>query len=674
VQIHSATLGALLTGAAALALYVFTLAPTVGFVDSGELTTAASELGVPHPPGFPLYVLLTHPMTRVPVASVAARANFASALFAALATGTMFLLAHLLVGRTTLAAREPPTSPPPSRKRIRGARAIREDQTGGTAWVALAGAGTAALLFASLRATWTYATVAEVYTLAAWLVLSVWLLMARCRLKAAALVFGIAMGVHPAMNVAMLPALGVLVYRIRGRAFFASREFAIVALVAISGLAIYLYLPLAAMQSPALNWGDPRTPERLWAHVSGWQYRGTIDITSAALGEALARFGRILGQQSASWTAPIGPVLAVVGAIDAFRRDRTLFWVVVSFVAFNVLLTTWMNAGWSAETTQEIGTGDDLDAYYLPTFMGCAILAGLGAVRLLRLAPLGAPRALAWRLAIAGGLTITMADSVVANWRANDRRGDLAARQYVGDMLDSIAPGGMLLTRDWQVTSPMMYVQHVERARLDVAAVNLNLLERSWYLADIARRYPAVYGETQSALSAYRDRLAEWEANPRALYRDDARRRALAAAFDNLVIASLTAYLRTGRVYLTREVALGLDDKGGALARELRARYQLVPQGLVFELRRDRAFQPLEPLEFDVGRIAQVRRRVAGDHIVAQRIAPAYSDMLANRGLYLESHGRCEEATWSLMNALAIEPTNAAARAALARCRAPGAR
>src|SRR5437762_10869543 len=79
--------------AAAFGVDLATLAPTVGLTDSGELTVAAWSLGNAHPPGFPLYLLLTHLFTMLPIGSVAWRANLASAFFAALAAAAMAVAA-----------------------------------------------------------------------------------------------------------------------------------------------------------------------------------------------------------------------------------------------------------------------------------------------------------------------------------------------------------------------------------------------------------------------------------------------------------------------------------------------------------------------------------------------------------------------------------------------------
>src|SRR2546428_13989662 len=83
---------------AALLLYSWTLAPTVTLVDSGELIVVAHGLGVAHPPGFPLWVLLAHLASLVPVGNVAVRVNFSSALFGSLACAMVVLVvAELMI-------------------------------------------------------------------------------------------------------------------------------------------------------------------------------------------------------------------------------------------------------------------------------------------------------------------------------------------------------------------------------------------------------------------------------------------------------------------------------------------------------------------------------------------------------------------------------------------------
>src|SRR5437660_9983071 len=82
---------------AALVVYIWTLAPTVTLVDSGELIVVAQGLGVAHPPGFPLWVMLAHLASLLPVGNVAARINFSSALFAALACAILTLVAAELL-------------------------------------------------------------------------------------------------------------------------------------------------------------------------------------------------------------------------------------------------------------------------------------------------------------------------------------------------------------------------------------------------------------------------------------------------------------------------------------------------------------------------------------------------------------------------------------------------
>ncbi len=88
-------LAALAVAGAVLTVYVLTLAPTVTFWDAGELIAAAKTLGIPHPPGTPLFVMIAHVWAiLVPVGEYALRTNLLSAVLSAAAAGLFFLVAH----------------------------------------------------------------------------------------------------------------------------------------------------------------------------------------------------------------------------------------------------------------------------------------------------------------------------------------------------------------------------------------------------------------------------------------------------------------------------------------------------------------------------------------------------------------------------------------------------
>jgi hypothetical protein len=74
-------------------IYILTLAPTVTFWDAGEFIAAAKVLGIPHPPGTPLFVMMAHVWAGLlPIGEFAVRTNLLSALMSALGAGCFFLV------------------------------------------------------------------------------------------------------------------------------------------------------------------------------------------------------------------------------------------------------------------------------------------------------------------------------------------------------------------------------------------------------------------------------------------------------------------------------------------------------------------------------------------------------------------------------------------------------
>ncbi|MBV5323579.1 DUF2723 domain-containing protein, partial [bacterium] len=56
-----------------LCLYLWCLAPTITFYDSGEFATAVNFLGSAHSPGYPLFLLYAKPFTWLPFGNIAYR-------------------------------------------------------------------------------------------------------------------------------------------------------------------------------------------------------------------------------------------------------------------------------------------------------------------------------------------------------------------------------------------------------------------------------------------------------------------------------------------------------------------------------------------------------------------------------------------------------------------------
>ncbi len=90
-----------------LAGYIVSLAPTVTFWDAGEFIATAKILGIPHPPGTPLFVILAHVWAMlVPIGEFAYRTNLMTATISAAGTALFFLLVAVALQRSA-AGREP---------------------------------------------------------------------------------------------------------------------------------------------------------------------------------------------------------------------------------------------------------------------------------------------------------------------------------------------------------------------------------------------------------------------------------------------------------------------------------------------------------------------------------------------------------------------------------------
>jgi hypothetical protein len=640
------------TFAGALLLYGSTLAPTVAFVDSGELTLAAYSGGVAHPPGFPLYVLLAHLATLIPIGDIAVRVNFASAAFAALTCA----LVGLIVFHATRA----------------GTAGPEQGSSPDAAKPTLAPAVLSGLLLACSHTLWAYATVAEVYTLNAAISTTVWLLLIRWRhlwceaarrgnlppdrlLYNAAIVFGLGLGVHLTTMGLLLPAMVAFVVGTMGRsARTLQRVLLASATTAAAAVAVYAYLPLAASRQPLMNWGNPNDWQRLLWHVTGRQYQGFLSFSgSTAISELKYFLHLAAGEFGPPW-APIVPTLAGAGLAVTYRRDRPIFWFLVLIVVFNV--------GYSISYP----IAEDKDAYYLPTFMAMTIAAGLAVSSLLMtVQSLGRGSLFAWAVVMVSFVAVP-AMAFAANLPYNDRRNYFLARDYVDNLLRPVAANGLLLTGDWQVYSPILYLREVEHRRRDVVVIDVNQLRRSWYFDYLRQAFPQTLERSRDRVDAYVGELRRWEQNPALYQRDAALTRRLSARYYAMLSGLIEEHMRLAPVYVTVDLAVGSRSPDPVLTAALLDAYHFKPQLLVFEIAKDAAFRA-PAVAANIDGLADRMIRFRNDDVVVLKVRPVYVSMLYNSGRYLADNGRLSAAINSFQQALALEPQFDGAREALSK-------
>ena len=238
--------GFIIAVAIPLLVYLPDLSPYVGRADTFEFQIVAPRLGIAHPSGYPLYILIGKLFSLLPFGAVAWRVNLSSAVCAALASGVLFLaLSEWANERIRESANQQMANSPSLTQNLKSK--IQNP-------VALL----AALTLAFSPTLWARAIEAEVYALnalftatALW-VITRWAtgkLQAQRALPLMGLLTGLAITSHITLGALVFLALPLLVARPRPT----WRTLLSAVGLGLAGLSLYGYIPL---RWPAVNNGE----------------------------------------------------------------------------------------------------------------------------------------------------------------------------------------------------------------------------------------------------------------------------------------------------------------------------------------------------------------------------------------------------------------------------------
>jgi hypothetical protein len=477
-------------------VYLDTLAPSITWrhdgADGGDLIAAAYTFGIPHPTGYPLYVLLARLFTFLPWGDIAYRVNLMSAFFAAATIPLVYLASSILLA-PTMETEEGPV--------LGTAEGLVLSTVEGPVLSTVEGwsdriaapvtAVTAALAFAFSPIFWSQAVIAEVYTLNAFFVgLMIYLLShcakARtfssgpCLSYLLAFFYGLSLGNHLSMLFLLLAGL-LLALRGEFRRFLKPKTLATASALFLLGLSVYLYLPLRAAQHPPINWGDPHTGSGFTWLVSARLYRGFVfALPWKYIPARVSAWSALLVQQFGWW----GLFLGLIGLCFCWNEDR----IFCGFLAVFVLISSIYAIGYN--TT-------DSYVYLIPSFLVMALWLGKGVHCVLvalreflgGIVRAVSPSSTFFLLSLCAFLLLPLF-SLVSNYRALDLGSDQTASDYGLEVLRALPANAIIIADTDPHTFALWYFHYAERKRPDVAVLNATLLQYDWYRESVRRLYP----------------------------------------------------------------------------------------------------------------------------------------------------------------------------------------
>jgi hypothetical protein len=452
--------------------YLISLFPTVTSEDSGELTAAAHTLGVAHPPGYPLFVILAKLFTIiVPFGNIGWRVNAFSAFFGAAAVAMLFLLVRLLSSDTAIGV-------------------------------------ITSLLFAGGEIFWSQAIRAEVYTLNAFFLLLVIFLAVMWYFAelsdfqttregtpppssklfyALAFIYGLSLTNHPLMLLAGPPLL-IFIFIAKPKILLDYKA----VLYFFIGLSLYLCLPIFASYQPAVNWGNPVNWENFWTHVTrqiysadsisaaghliyGTSAQAGHDTTTAAsaISEFLRQnvwsfFGRFFVILDSNYTWIAG-LLAILGFIALWIRTKAVFWLFVLLIIFNSVVMASVTG---------VGITDKLPSLYftdrpffIPLLLLTSVMAGLGIRYIASILYESGKRTVraSKRNPAIFFVALLLIGILALKFPSQDQHGNFIAKDIAKTVLDLLPPNAVLHSSNGDNTAfPILYLQAVEGYRTDI--------------------------------------------------------------------------------------------------------------------------------------------------------------------------------------------------------------
>jgi tetratricopeptide (TPR) repeat protein len=500
-----------------LLVYLATVAPTVSFWDCGEFIACSYILGVPHPPGTPLQVLLGRIFSLLPLGrEIAYRVNLFSVLSGMLISGFLYLIVVEVI------------------ERFRREEAL-------PLLIVRHGAGIAAgLIAAFLYSNWSNSVEAEVYSPGTVVMIAaVWLALRwrdrlsergsqRILLVIVYLLF-LGIGIH-LLPLLAFPGILAFVLLIRWKEIADGRVIGVAVLLMLLGVTTYLYLMIRAHHDPGINEVNPTTLSGLWEVFARKQY-GPQNVfqRQTAQGTGLSWIPAFLWQlkgygryylwqympfprmQDASlgfrflslFAAYLFTAAGVLGMVYHAVRERASFVLLfLCLVLTSVGIVFYLNQKFYPSDPIAVARGWPIEVrerhyFFAASHVFFVFFIGMGLYSLgeLVVSAMGKPSKRV-ALVVAFAMVATAGVPFAANIGSDvNRSGNWLAHDYGYNILVSCDDYSVLFTNGDNDTFPLWFMQEVKgfkkfdaEEKKGCMVANLSLLNTSWYIKQLKHR------------------------------------------------------------------------------------------------------------------------------------------------------------------------------------------
>lgn len=669
-------------------VYLLTLAPTVWFIDAGELAAVASTLGIAHPTGYPLFTLVGHLFSLLPISSSEIyKLNLMSSVFCTLAVFMFFYLLDLIYSYPSK-----DTSENKKTKKMSKHASQQKQQINSIIKYGIITASCFLLAFS--KTFWGAANSVEVYPIHVFFIITLMYVFLNAVLSPVrvtdenqmsfaknnryyllfALLLGLSFTNHMTTILLAPACITMFIFANRNQKGNAVKLLVFMAVCFIIGFSLYLYLPIRANQDPIFLWGNPYNFERFYWHLTGKQFsvwifsaQGSVTVFLILLGTLLGL--SIYGYQKKNSLNPnyhfaVFAAIAVISYLfltsanevvsKQFNTFSSSLWTefgkgiillaipgVYRLSRFNIKIFYFTLLTFFGCMLYSVNYDiHDIYSYFLLSYITIAVWIGFGIYYIYELL-ITQLNDNYKKVAFAIVSVLIALSPLVSNYAVNDESKNYYIEEYTMNIFRNVEPNGIVISTQWDFwLSASWYYHFVKHIRPDIVVIDRELLRRSWYFTFLERNYPEIYKNSKAEIEKFLPELYKFE---HGIPYDQ---QSIMKIFTDMT-ASFVNNNPGRKVYITWEIDQNKQEP-------VASNYLRIPEGLLFRLAKADELKNNVLPDYKVYDFTFTPTRIKDYY--HETLMQSYAFMLTSSANYLINMDRIEEAKKYIELALTANP------------------